>query len=76
MRTILLDGDILAFQIASACETPRRWSGGVWTLDADENEGFQRIDRSIKSMLETLEADKMSIALTDVDNYRKDILPT
>lgn len=76
MRTILLDGDILVFTSASSSENSRRWSDGIWTLDADEDAGFRKIDAGLAHMKEKLDADRILIALTDDHNYRKDILPS
>lgn len=76
MRTILLDGDILVFTSASSSENARRWSDGMWTLDADEDEGFRKIDQGLERMKDTLDADRVLIALTDKHNFRKDVLPS
>lgn len=76
MKTILLDGDILVYTAASSSEEVRRWSDGLWTLDADEERGFRKIDAGLDFMREKLDADRILIALTDTHNFRKDILPT
>ena len=37
MRTLLIDGDILIYKIATLNEEPTHWGEGLWTLHCDEN---------------------------------------
>ena len=36
-RTLLVDGDIVAYKAATIAETPINWGEGTWTLHAHEN---------------------------------------
>lgn len=76
MKTILIDGDIIAYQAAAACEQAIDWGDGLWTLHADETLAKSTVDAKIEKLLDQLGADKAIIALTDGVNWRKQILPT
>ena len=77
MLTLLLDGDIFAYQIASAMEVATNWGNDQWTLHADAAEGKCALDNYIENVRLTLEADALIVALTDrTSNFRKTILPT
>ena len=76
MRTLLIDGDILIYKIATTKEVPTHWGDGLWTLHCDENICKAEVDDQLLQLKEDLEADKLIIALTDKSNFRKDILPS
>ena len=44
MSTLLVDGDIVAYQIAFRTEQPIRWDNELWTLHSDEKECKGLID--------------------------------
>ena len=75
MKTLLIDGDIVAYQIAAALETAINWGDDLWTLHADAGEGKYRVDCFLTELTATLEAEGMAIALTDDNNFRKVIYP-
>lgn len=81
-RTILLDGDINAYQVAASIEVAVNWGDDpeigvdLWTLHSDEAEGIQKLDDQIAAIQDELEADRVVVALTDTHNFRKDVLPT
>ncbi len=74
--TLLIDGDVYAYQAASATER-------VVTFD---NVNFQRVgslpdavvsfENKLASLLKRFKTASYIIALTDVDNFRKDLLPS
>ncbi|MCA2979550.1 MAG: hypothetical protein INH37_14840 [Myxococcaceae bacterium] len=76
MKTILIDGDIVAYQAAAACEQATDWGDGLWTLHADEALAKSTLDGKIDKLMDQLGADKAIIALTDGVNWRKKVLPT
>lgn len=77
-RTILLDGDIVTYKIASTQENAVDWGDGVFTMYADAEEGKQRLDDEIESIRATLEANRVIVALScpRSENWRRDVLPT
>ena len=38
-KTIVIDGDILAYKCAINAEYDQHWGDGLWTLHADESQG-------------------------------------
>lgn len=78
MRTLLIDGDVVAYQFATSAETPIHWGDDFWTLHADAKEAKAKMDNFLAGLKEDLEADQLVIALSDrTRNYfRKKILPT
>lgn len=75
-RVLVIDGDILAYQIATNNEVETNWGDGLWTLHSDENSCKQQFDAVIDDLGSNLSADDYLVALTDKNNFRKDILPT
>ena len=75
-RVLVIDGDILAYQIATNNEQPTNWGDGLWTLHADEGSCIQQLDAVIDDLGANLSADDYVVALTDKNNFRKDVLPT
>lgn len=73
---ILIDGDILLYQICAAAEQPFYWGDDLWTLHADEREVREQIDNEVTSLKDELKADKVIIALSGETNWRKIVLPT
>jgi len=75
-RILLIDGDILIYKIATQNEVDTHWGNGFWTLHCDENECKADVDAQIEDLGSQLEADDYVVALTDTNNFRKDVLPT
>lgn len=75
-RTLLIDGDVVAYKSAAVVEKGFDWGDGLWTLHADEKEAIARLEADIDDMLEKLEATDAEIALTDSEgNWRKTVYP-
>lgn len=77
MTTILIDGDILVYQVASACQTaPIDWGDGIYSpATADLQEAIDRLRDAILSIKSGSGADRIAIALKDSENFRKKIYP-
>lgn len=76
--TLLIDGDVLVYQIGLACEVEIDWGDDWWTLHADAKEAKASLDAKINAFLAKLDADSARIALscpTD-DGYRRALCPT
>jgi DNA polymerase-1 len=72
--TVLIDGDITAYQVCSAAEQEWDWGGDVWTLWSDRAEVRVKFHEAISEIIEKTEAAKCVIAFTDSRNFRKDVL--
>ena len=74
-RHLLIDGDIIAYKVASACEEPVHWGGDQWTLHADAKEGKIQVDNFIEMLQDELTASKVSVYLSSPKNFRKELYP-
>ena len=75
-RTILIDADVVLYEVTTACEVATDWGNDMWTLHSDFKEACQRFDCWVKDMMDTLSADKAVLAFSGELNWRKSILPT
>tara|TARA_B100001250_G_scaffold411815_1_gene441389 strand:+ start:4314 stop:5057 length:744 start_codon:yes stop_codon:yes gene_type:complete len=75
MTTLLIDGDITLYQIASKCEVATEWEEGLWTLHSDLNEGVKLFNEEIERLQENLNASDYIVCLTGSKNFRKKIFP-
>jgi DNA polymerase-1 len=74
-KTLLLDGDIIAYQCAAACEKPINWGDGLWTLYSFENEVIMAIEEFIFKLKEQSGLEKVQVAISDTKNFRKGVAP-
>ena len=75
MTTLLIDGDITLYQIASKCEVATEWEEGLWTLHSDLNEGIKLFNEEIERLQDNLNAKDYIVCLTGSNNFRKKIFP-
>jgi|TARA_R110002074_G_scaffold132806_1_gene276352 DNA polymerase-1 len=76
MTTLLIDGDILAFQAAAATEVATKWDDDMWTLHASEADGQRHIKDALVSIQNATGCKVMRVFLTGKKNYRTEILGT
>ena len=69
---LLIDGDIVAYKVASACEHPIDWGDGLWTMHSYENEIEEGVDNFISQLKSQAKADTILTALSDTRNFRKE----
>tara|TARA_E500000081_G_C6110720_1_gene342543 strand:- start:42 stop:815 length:774 start_codon:yes stop_codon:yes gene_type:complete len=74
-RTLLVDGSILVYRIASAIEVATEWQHDMWTLHADAKTGKQILDSELQRYLKLLNCKDIVIVLDDEINFRKKLLP-
>ena len=74
-QTLLLDGDIIAYQCASAAEQPIKWDDDCWTLHAFESDVEQRIDSFIDNLKQQTGISKVASAISHTKNFRKEVAP-
>ena len=77
MRTLLIDGDMIAFTVAARVETKIAWGDGVDTREADHDTAVAEINSWIAEMLTALEADAAIVAVGDPSRryFRHDLYP-
>ena len=79
MRTLLLDGDIFAFQFAIISEQAVNWGDGLWTLHAYEDEARGKMLQYIDDVKVLLKGDDIVVALSDKEsgniNFRNTVYP-
>lgn len=74
-NVLLIDGDILAYTIASNSEQAIHWGDDMWTLHTDFKECKNKIQSYLKNVSETFSAKKIYVFLSDTNNFRKQIYP-
>lgn len=71
---LLVDGDIVAYRTAMSLEHAIEWEEGFWTLHSDVDECTSEISNYLSWLLEEVEeATEIVVALTDKNNFRKQI---
>lgn len=83
MIKLLIDADMFVFISCSACEREVDWGNDVWTLHVDFEEAkatfTDKLNYAIVSSLEKLKYNgnfEVIFCFSDVNNFRKKILPT
>ena len=72
---ILIDGDIICYQIATKIEEPIHWGNDMWTLHSDFGSAKFIFNNYIKDLREQLGIHEVLIFLTSGSNYRDLIYP-
>jgi len=71
---LLVDGDIVAYRTAMSFEHAIEWDEGFWTLHSDVQECTAEIDNYLNWLLDEVEeATDVIVALTDKENFRKEL---
>lgn len=74
-RTLLIDGDIVAYRYSSTVEQEVDWGDDVWSLWSDAKEAKQLILQYLDLLVEATAADDFVFTFSDKDNFRKTIYP-
>jgi len=74
-RTLLVDGDIVAYKAATVAETPIDWGGGLWTLHAREQDVILNMVPFMDQIKEASGCTKVITCLSGDSLYRKDVAP-
>lgn len=86
-RTLLLDGDVFAYQAAAASETVIPWCDEVHTVEGNLSKARALLESSIDRIMRELNGDDYVVALSDIQidessqssfnvYWRRDVLPT
>lgn len=77
MRTLLVDGDILAYAASSATQKTYAWDEETVSVSASLDEALGSVGRTLDKLMDDLNASDYRIALSDPDkNWRKKVLPS
>jgi len=74
-RTLLVDGDIVAYKAATIAETPIDWGNGVWTLHAHEKDVIGSMEEFMSKIIEESRCNKVITCLSGDKLYRKEVAP-
>lgn len=74
-RTLLVDGDIVAYKAAVVAETPIDWGDGFWSLHAFETEVIAHMAVFMHDIIEQSGCDEVITCLSGDNLYRKDVAP-
>ena len=74
-RTLIVDGSLFVYRIASALEEATQWEDDMWTLHADAKLGKKVVDTTLGNYKSKLNCDKIIIAEDHKKNFRHDIYP-
>ena len=74
-RTLVVDGSLFVYRIATALEEPTRWEDDIWTLHADAKLGKRVIDTTLGNYKTKLNYNKIIIAEDHKDNFRHSLYP-
>lgn len=74
MSTLLIDGDIIAYQIAFRTEEAIRWDNDIWTLHSDEKDCIKYIEDWFSTLIADTQCENVIVAFSDKENFRKEIL--
>lgn len=75
MTTLLVDGDIVAYQAATAKEHTIHWGNGLWTLHSFADEVYGYASNMITSLLTEAGCSKALVLLSTGTVFRKGIDP-
>lgn len=74
-RTMLVDGDILAYICSAQMEEPIKWDSDTWTLHASESKSIDKLADTLEYYSNILLCKNIVIALSSKTNFRKKISP-
>ena len=75
MKTLFLDGDMLAYRAAFSNEVETKWEDAVWTLHTDVNASLAYCDDFIESMCKKFSTEDYFVVFSPKTNFRYDLFP-
>jgi len=72
-KTLLIDGDIVAYECAAGAERPVKWGDDLWTLHAFESEVESAVDEFVARLKEQAGLTDVIAAISDTENFRKEV---
>lgn len=74
-KTVLIDGDEIAYRTAFSCEQEFKWDSDTISLCTSEQDLRNTLDQQIIKAKRDTKATKIKVALTSKTNFRLDLLP-
>ena len=75
MKTLYLDGDMLAYRAAFSNEVETKWDDAVWTLQTDVNASLAYCDDFITSMCKKFNTEDYFVVFSPKTNFRYELFP-
>ncbi len=74
-KTLLIDGDVLAYQSAFIAQANIQWEGELWTTHSDLSLAKNWVIERLEMFKEKTGADAFVIAISDKNNFRRKLNP-
>jgi len=74
-KTLLIDGDIIAYKAAISREQGINWGEGLWTLHCFEDDVYAAIHQQIEKIITNTGLTDIVVAISDTKNFRKELNP-
>lgn len=75
MNKIIVDGDMLAYRAAFACEYETKWDDDHWTLMSSETEMKSEVNRFFENLSKELRSELITPVFSPRENFRLDLFP-
>ena len=73
--TLLIDGDVLAYQSAFIAQTNFQWAEELWSVQSDLTVAKQWIQERLDYFINKTKADDFILAISDRNNFRRKLFP-
>lgn len=75
-KTLLIDGDLLLYRAASACEHEMKWDDDVWLLHGNVEEAKDLFKSALDGITNALGSNSITMCLSNRENFRKKLTDT
>lgn len=75
MRTMLVDGDMVAFRAAAATEEAIKWNDDYWTLMSDPDQAKDIFMKHLEELMDHVACDDVHLAFSSSTCFRKELNP-
>lgn len=75
MKTVLIDGDEVAYKAAFSSEVPIKWDEDTWTLHSSERDMTEAVEVLINQAKKDTNCENVYVALSGKNNFRLEVYP-
>ena len=75
MKTLYIDGDMLAYRSAFSNEVETQWDDDIWTLHTDANSALAYVNDFVENTMNKLGASDYFIVFSPKTNFRYELFP-